>query len=443
MLNKIIKRALEFGFEEVEIVENVSNETNITLFNGNVEKNFSGANKKYTLKGIIDGQMGFLKFEKNEADFTSREIDKLVNQLKNNVLVLSAKEKSSIFEGSKEYPVIEKVDSGLANVSTTSKIKLLKKIEKAAFAYDERIELIPELEYIEEKHSTRIVNSKGLDIYKESEICGAVLETVAGKSKDDPSKQIGFSVKIKNNYNDIDPKEIVKDACKKAISKLGAEPCESGNYEIIFDNDAMKSILSGFLSMFSGESVLKHLSALENKIGEKIMSNKVTLIDDPLMKEAVSREPFDSEGVATTYKEVVKDGVLNTYLHNLKTAKAFGVEPTGNAKGSSIGPMNLYLKPGEKTQAQMIKKIKHGLLITSLQGLHAGLNPISGDFSAQSSGYLIENGKIVRPVTLIVVSGNFLNMMNDIVEIGSDLDMSYNGIGAPSVWFRELPVSGK
>lgn len=443
MLNKIIKRALEFNFDDVEIIENVSSEVNITLFKGNVEKNFSGSSKKYTLKGVIDGQIGYVYFEKNDDDFNIREIDKLINVLKNNVSILNDKEKSSIFEGSKEYPVVPKVDSGLADVSTTNKIKLLKKIEKAAFSYDERIELIPELEYIEEKHSTRIVNSKGLDIYKESEICGVGLEVVAGNSKDDPNKQIGFSVKIKANYNEIDPKEIVKDACKKAISKLGAEPCESGNYEIIFDNDAMKSILGGFLSMFSGESVLKHLSALENKIGEKIMSEKVTLIDDPLMKESIYHEPFDSEGVATKYKEVVKDGILNTYLHNLKTSKVFGVEPTGNARRGSIGQMNLYLKPGEMTQAQMIKKIKHGLLITSMQGLHAGLNPISGDFSAQSSGFLIENGKIVRPVTLIVVSGNFLKMMNDIVEIGSDLDMGYNSIGAPSVWIRELPVSGK
>ena len=105
--------------------------------------------------------------------------------------------------------------------------------------------------------------------------------------------------------------------------------------------------------------------------------------------------------------------------------------------------MNFYLQPGELNLKQMMKKMKRGLVITQMSGLHAGLNPISGDFSAQSSGFLVEDGKISRPVTLIVVSGNFLKMMNEVEAVGSDLEISYQGIGAPSVWFKGLPVSGK
>ena len=127
---------------------------------------------------------------------------------------------------------------------------------------------------------------------------------------------------------------------------LGAEPIESGAYPVILENHAMKSILSGFFSMFSGEAALKKLTSLTDKLGQKIMSEKVTIIDDPLLDESINKEPFDAEGVATQKKEVVSDGVFNLFLHNLKTAKVFGAEPTGNATVTGVGPTNFYLKPG-------------------------------------------------------------------------------------------------
>lgn len=443
MLQKIIDKALELGFEAVEIIETVSDEVTISLFRGNVDKNFNGSDKSYTLKGIINGKMALTHFQKNEEELSDKEIEKIILKLKDNVLTLNAKEESSIFEGSKVYPTVETVESGISEVPTKKKIAMLKEMEKASYGYDERIELVNYCQYVEERSSTKIVNSKGLNLSKSSEICGFVLGTVAGESKDNPNKQNGFKVEISNKFADLKPKEVAKKACKKAISMLGAAPIESGAYPVILENDAMKSILSGFFSMFSGEAALKKLTSLTDKLGQKIMSEKVTIIDDPLLPESINKEPFDQEGVATVKKEVVSNGVFNSFLHNLKTAKVFGVESTGNATVNGVGPTNFYLQPGTLTKEEMIKKIDKGLLITDMSGLHAGLNPISGDFSAQSSGFYIEKGKIVKPVTLIVVSGNFLKMMNDIVEIGNDLEIKQGGIGAPSVWFNQLAVSGK
>ena len=443
MFKKIIERALEFGFQDVEIVENVSEEVSINLFNGQVEKNFCGSSKDYVLKGLLDGQMAVTKFQKNDCDLTPKEIDNIINKLRDNAKAMTAKEQSFIYEGSKSYPEIKKVESDIATINAKQKIKLLKQVEKECFAKDERIELVPMLTYMEQKESTHIVNSKGLDISKDVEFCGVVVETVDGASKEDPNKQIGFEVSVKKNFNEINAKELSKKVVKKTLDMIGAAPVESGVYPVIFEKEAMQSILMGFFSMFSGESVLRHLSALEGKLGEKIMSDKINIVDDPLKADALMQEPFDAEGVATSTKDVVAGGVLKTYLHNLKTAKALGAEPTGNASTGGVRPMNFYLKPGDMELKQMMKKMKRGLLITEMEGLHAGLNPISGDFSAQSKGFLIENGKISRPVTLIVVSGNFLKMMNEVEAVGSDLEISYQGIGAPSVWFTGLPISGK
>ena len=105
--------------------------------------------------------------------------------------------------------------------------------------------------------------------------------------------------------------------------------------------------------------------------------------------------------------------------------------------------VNFYIKPGERDLEELLGGIEEGVLITDLAGLHAGANPVTGDFSAQASGFLIKNGKIDRPVTLIVVSGNFVETMNQIEEIGSDLKFNVRGVGAPSIRFKGLPISGK
>jgi len=179
------------------------------------------------------------------------------------------------------------------------------------------------------------------------------------------------------------------------------------------------------------------------------MSDKITIVDDPLHRDAINLQPFDDEGVACYRKTVVEKGVFKTLLHNLKTAKYFKTTSTGNgfkpsvAATVNVSGTNLLIEPGEKTLAQLVSETQEGLLITELAGLHAGANPITGDFSAQSSGFLIKDGKIDRPVNLIVVSGNFLKMMNDVESVGSDLKLGYNGIGTPSIKFVGLQVSGK
>jgi len=443
MLKKIIDRALELGFDDVEIVENSSSEVSISLFKGNIEKNFVGSDKSYVLKGLINGKMSVEYFQKNEEDFTLEEIDNLVLKLKENVLCLTTNEVSFIYEGSKEYPEVEKVYSDADKHSSLEKIEMLKSLEKKAYEASSKIELVDTCTYMEEKTEVKMVNSKGLSLSKSNEYCGLVLSTIAGESKDNPNKQSGFNVSIKNKYDDLNVDVVANKATKEALDMIGAEPVESKMYKVIIDKDVMTSLLSGFFSIFTGEAVLRKLTSLTDKLGQKIMSEKITIIDDPLNKDALVKDPFDSEGVATYTKEVVSEGVFNTFLHNLKTANLLNAKSTGNASTNGVRAMNFHIQNGDTSKEEMIASLDEGLLITSLQGLHASLNPISGDFSGQASGFLIEKGKIVRPVTLIVLSGNFLKMMNDVDKVGNDLEIEYTGFGAPTIMFGMMPISGK
>ena len=383
--------------------------------------------------------MAYFSFEDEDID-----LDLVINTLKANATSLNTKEEFEIYAGDATYPEKRTLKGTFLNVSVSEKIDLLKKIEKAVKSKDARIVSVPYCRYNEVVSKVEIVNSKGLNLEKENELCNIIVQAIA---KDNNASYSQFDLDISLDYNDLVNSDIVERVTNKLLSKFNAEPVASKTYPVVFENEAMADLFEVFSSFFSGEAAIKKLTPLVGKEGEKIFSEKITIIDDPTMKDAIEYEPFDDEGVACYRKEVVKDGVFQGLLHNLKTAKYFNTKSTGNGFKSganvTVRGVNLYIAKGDATKEELFAGIKEGLYITEVTGLHAGANPITGDFSTQSSGYLIEDGKITRPVTLIVVSGNFFKMMNEIEAIGDDLKIFSSGIGSPSIRFRSLPVSGK
>jgi PmbA protein len=202
-------------------------------------------------------------------------------------------------------------------------------------------------------------------------------------------------------------------------------------------------ILQVFSSIFSGEAAYRNLTALKDKVGEHVFGQNITLIDDPLHPDSHFKIPFDDEGVACQRREVIKDGVFQGFNHNLKTASIFKKEPTGNGFRGSISPTNLYLEPSKTSFDDMISVIEDGVYITDLVGLHAGVKTVSGDFSLQASGRKIVNGKLDHAVKMIVVSGNFFDMMNHVKGIASDLRFDLSGIGSPAVYVESLMIGGE
>ncbi len=437
----LIQKAITKGLSAVEVYNTVSEETMVSLFKGAVDKAEIKNSNVYSVRGIYNGKMAYVTFE-NEEENSDFIIDKLIE----NASALTTDEEFEIFKGSKEYPTRETVDGGFSKATMTDKIKLIKDVEYIASNMDKRVAFLPYCRYNEEKVSVRIINSYGLDIAKNYHYGVLILQVIAKEEKD---TQSAFEIDVALNYASLDPQKVAKKAVEKALSKLNASPVESKTYPIIIENETMCDLLQGFASMFSGEAAIKKLTSLIGKEGEKIMDESISIVDDPFLKDAINCQPFDDEGVVCYKKMVVENGVFKTMLHNLKTAKYFKTTSTGNgfkagnAGAISVAGVNLYVAPGNVSKEEMIANTEEGLLITDMAGLHAGLNPISGDFSAQSSGYLIKDGKIERPVNLIVVSGNFLKMMSQVEALGSDLYVSYQGIGAPSMKFKGLPVSGK
>ncbi|MDE6107467.1 MAG: TldD/PmbA family protein, partial [Oscillospiraceae bacterium] len=293
-----------------------------------------------------------------------------------------------------------------------------------------------------------IYNSKGLDLSYENSMAGLVSAAVVSDGKEMTND---YKIKV-GKLSEIDLDEQAKKAVEKALNKLGGDVAPTGKYPVIFDPDAMRSLLATFSSIFSSENAQKGLSKLGDKEGQVIASSVVTLVDDPFHPGSPFPINFDAEGCPTKTKKVIENGKLNTLLYNLKTAAVAGKETTGNgSKGgysSAVGirPFTFYLEPGPLSEEELLQKAGKGVYINMLGGLHAGANPVTGDFSLQSAGFLIEDGKKTTPVKSFTVAGNFYDLLNQITDVGSNLKVEGTGqttFASPSVLVDGLSIAGK
>ncbi|WP_326910787.1 TldD/PmbA family protein [Sedimentibacter sp. MB31-C6] len=445
LIEKIFLLGKEQGMKDMEVYYSGGNSLSLKVFEKELDGYSLSESEGLSLRGVYNGKMGYSYTEKVDES----SIDLLVKGAIENAQVIDSDDEEVIYQGSKEYKKVNNYNENLQNILEVDKIQFVKALEEEAFNQDKRIVSVENCVYGDGYGETIISNTKGLYLHDKSNIAYTYIVVVA---RDGEDIKTGLAYRTGNDFSKFNPKEIAGEAVKEAISMLGASSIKSGDYTILLRNNAAADLLEAFAGIFSAESVQKDLSLLKGKINKKIGSDKFSLVDDPFMVEGLASQSFDGEGVACKYKKVIDKGVLKTYLHNLKTAKKDGVETTGNAsKGSykssiDISPTNFYVEKGNKTYEELLSSIDKGILITELQGLHSGLNSISGDFSLAALGYEIEGGKIKRPIEQITVAGNYFEMLKNIEEVGTDLKFSLPGgayIGSPSLKIKKLAVAGE
>ncbi|MCX7694498.1 MAG: TldD/PmbA family protein [Caloramator sp.] len=442
-IEELFRRGKEEGFSDMEVYYIDSDSFEVNVYNQEVDKYNVNKNKGISLRAIYDGRLGYAYSEK----FDEEDIEFLIKNAKNNAKETQTDVLPEFYAGG-QYKELERDVN--VDIDTKKKIDDAMFMERRAKEYDSKIDSVNYCLIETGKGRRRIVNTRGLNLEEEGGVGVAYIAVVA---KDKEDVKSGSSFKVTSNYNKIDFERLVKEACDEAINSLGAESIPSGKYKVILRRDAAATLLATFSSIFSADSVQKGFSLLKGKLDTKIASSKITILDDPFLKDAPSSCSFDDEGVETYTKEVIKDGVLKTFLYDIKTAKKDGVKSTGNGFKSTykspvvVSPTNMYIVKGSLGYEEAIKMQDKALIITSLQGLHSGANPVSGDFSLAAEGYLVENGKITKPVEQITVAGNFYNVLNDIEEVLSDFELALpsglGSYGSPSIIIRELNVSGK
>lgn len=431
--------------DELEVFLIKNKEIEIGIFNGEVDKYSISESGGLSLRGTISGKMGYSYTEK--IDETS--FDMLITETFENAKYIDTLNGDEIFKGSLNYKNIEIYDSNLSNSDIASKIEITKRLEQEALSLDNRVVSVQMCFYQEFNQERTIVNTLGLNL--SDKINGAVLY-ISVMVKENEEIKTGSGFKVFTDLLQVDYKAIAKEAVDQAISMLGASSIKSGSYPVVIKNTVFASILEAFSSVFSADNIQKGLSLLKDKVGETVANKMVTVIDNPFLDKGFASKSFDDEGTSTRFKKIIDKGNLTSYLHTLKTAKKEGVEPTGNGSRASyksalsISPSNFYIEKGEVDFNSLLSKMSKGIYIINVDGLHSGLNPVSGDFSLSAHGYEIIQGKINRAINQITIAGNLYEILKDIDGIADDLEFTFPSgsyFGSPSVRINSLSISGE
>ena len=437
-----IEASKRAGFESFEIYEHRSTSTSIQVYEQKVDSYTISDCDGIAMRGLYNGKMGNIFLE----EVLDEDMDQVLEQIKQNASVITSEDKVLIQAPADAYPTITKRENALIQTDNDKKIALLKQLEDTLLHMHPAIAQVMETGYSEDSGYRGITNSKGMQLH-DDDSNSIIYAGILLKEKEDTKS--AFHWQYLKNLDDFDVNAFAKELCDLGVAKLHADMVESGTYPVLMKREAMNSLFSALCGLYDGENAYKGISILKGKQNTKIFDEKITIVDDPFMKEGVNSCGFDDEGSVCMRKDVVKDGVLKTYLHNTKSALLMNTTTTGNGfkagYGGPVGisPTNFYIENGDQSYEEMIATMKKGVIVTELNGLHAGLNPVSCEFSLQSEGFLVEDGKIVKPINLFTIAGNFITMMNEITSVGNDLKMGMNGVGTPSILFDAIAVSGK
>lgn len=423
------------GITDLEVFAVRNRSLSLTVYQGKLDAHVQSDVEQVTIRGIYDGKLSTIRFENHGQE----NVNHLLNQLMDNAKALTVSEPAIIFEGSPSYPEVKEERFDFSHIPVTTKIQLLQDLERYILAH-EKVAQVQNASYQEVDTQTTLVNSKGLHLFKRNTYAYAY---AIGVFKQDDDIKTAYDVKLVKDFHDFDAKAMADETIRQGVLKLGGRSIPTGSYPVVFSNEQFADLLSTFTSIFSGEASYRNLTALKDKVGQQVFGENIHLIDDPLHPDSHFKIPFDDEGVACQRREVVDKGVFKGFNHNLKTAAIFKQQPTGNGFNGGISPTNLYLQPTSQSFDEMIASIQDGVYITDLVGLHAGVKAVSGDFSLQASGIKIIKGKLDHAVKMIVVSGNFYDMMKRVKGISSDLKFQLSGIGSPSVYIENLMIGGE
>jgi len=440
----VIAEAEALGIKEYELYYESGSETSVGVFMHEVNEFSSAAQAGgVCFRCIVNGKMGYASTQALSED----EARAIVRQAADNAAVLEAEEEVFLCEGGKEYEPLSVTPYELPSVEELI-AKALETQEKL-YAADPAVIDGCQTQAISEHSEIAIYNSKGLDLHWENNAAGLIAVALVSDGKEMAD---AYEIKL-GELSALDTDKITAKAVADAKRKLGGEPPATGVYPVVFHPDAMASLLGVFSAVFSSENAQKGLSRLGSMEGQVIAADCVTLVDDPFHKDSRAQMNFDGEGCPTHRKNVIEKGTLTTLLYNMKTAAVAGRETTGNAGKAgydgavNVRPFAMYLDAGELTEEELLAKAGNGVMITSLGGLHAGANPISGDFSLQSSGFMIVDGKKGDYVKSFTVAGNFYDLLKSITALSDKVILpSPFGIttfGSPYVLVENLSVAGK
>ena len=317
------------------------------------------------------------------------------------------------------------------HIENDKKIDYLKELESAA-SEDKKI-VNTESSFTEKKSNFILANSDGFcSGYKTSSFTASCVAV----AKDETSMERDYEYSSKRYLDDIkEPKSLGKIVSHQTIRKLSPKKIGSEKLSVIFDKRIAKGMLSAFASAISSSAIARGTSFLKDQLNEQIFSNSINIIDKPDIIKGLGSKNFDSEGVKSETINLVKDGVLKSYLVDTYNGRKLKLKSNGRSGGTT----NLYFENGNQSYDELLKMNSKCIYITETIG--HGSNLVTGDYSVGATGFLVENGQFKYPINEITIAGNFKDMFKRIF-LANDLDFEYS-TNSPTMMIEGMTVAGK
>ncbi len=438
LAEKLVNRGLRRGADEIEVYVQTSRSLSIRVRQEDIETIRESDTGGVGFRVLVDNSMGFSHCN----DFSDRSLDETLERAIA-FAKLTTPDEHNVLPGEKAHQEVEGLyDPEIARVPMDKKIDMALQLEALAMQ-DDRIKNSSGASFGEGESQMFIANSRGLSKSYKAGSCSIGVGVVAEKGD---QRHTGSEFCSRRFFADLEPIEaIAAEAAKKAYEMLDPQMVATQRASVIFDPAVARSIIGGIIAAINGNRVQQGASFLQDSLDKQFASELLTLVDDGLRPRGLGSKPFDGEGVPTSTRTLVENGVLRGFLYNTYAAKRAGVESTGNASRGGftslpgIGTHNLYVKAGPHKAEEIIANTSRGLLLKGVTGY--GINPVNGNYSGGASGFWIENGRIVHPVQGLTIAGSANDILNNIDMMADDLDMN-RSFTAPTFRIREMQIGG-
>ncbi|WP_374078292.1 TldD/PmbA family protein [Bdellovibrio bacteriovorus] len=330
-------------------------------------------------------------------------------------------------------------------IAMDKKMEVARLLEEQCLEKDARIQSVPYSNFSETVSFKRILNSEGLDQEFKQNYFSGYAYPLAKEGESTKMDGEGFFVR---SFKEINTQKVADEGVGRALARLGAQKLPTGQYAVVIDRTQFPMMLQMITDYFSAKEVHEGKSLFDGKLGQKIASEKFQLIDDPFEPTGSAVRPFDDEGAASQKTVLFENGVLKNFLTNLEYSKKMNLPHTAHARRSpasqqGIAPTNLVVAKGTKSLQDLLSAYDKVVHLTEFSaGLHAGFKESTGDFSMPAEGFLYENGKRVGPVDQFVMSGNILDLLREIEDLGNEYGKPGSSTICPDVLVKPLSFAG-
>ena len=439
LADKVVAQAA--AGEQIEAYVSRGGDTNVRIYEGEVEHFVSAQSEGIGVHVIRDGRTGFAY----AGTLDPSAVDEVLAEARDNVAFGTVDEWAGLAEPDGVARTPQPLwNDALAEFPTEDKIELAKELERLTLAADARVR-VDDSNYADAWGEVAVATTTGV---RETGRENGCYVSVSSLADDGDETQTGFGFSVAREPSGFDLDKAARDAADRATRLLGATKPPSKRLTIVLDPFVTAQFLGVMSSTLDGESVVKGRSLFRDRLGEAVASELVTLVDDPTNPDAYTATEVDGEGLAARRNVLIESGTLRQFVHNSYSARRAGARSTGNATRGGfagtpgVGCLAIQLQPGTRSQAALLADVDDGLLVQEVSGLHSGVNPISGDFSTGASGMLIRDGQVGAPVRELTIASTLQRMLLDVVEIGNDVDWLPIRAAGVSLVIRDVTMSG-